>query len=455
MLTKLKKDALKNKQLVKNLNRKMFLGYTKLKNSLKKKRNEIYTIYDPKREYLPFEYEYHAIYKEKYLKKSKSPKLLDLSIRNYSQNTKGEEKTYLNKLLLTENPDIPRTIRAAHNKTESDLSSHRTLFKKIYENEEEKKIFSDLPFFSLNKISQNNRYNNKEEFLYKISHNNIDENNNNIKNITLYNTSKFKNKFKEKALNQNKPYKPNLKLDVKNITPIHLKIPILNTKERHLKYISNQISLLKSIPNNIIKNFNDMISNGESEDEEEYIKSKNMNDISFSINSVEETKKFNIKKINIYQKLNNEKMKTYNNFNFTPTLNKKVKKYPLNFYSLQQLSLKNKKYEEIHKEAFRNFQTKINLKKDYKKKLNYEIGNEEYRPLTLGVLEPSKNLLKSKKMTHKLGYLRESKIRDLIISKKLKCEFDNDDIIRILNGKEPFKFFKPNQKNYFHNEMIN
>ncbi len=56
MLTKLKKDALKNKQLVKNLNRKMFLGYTKLKNSLKKKRNEIYTIYDPKREYLPFEY---------------------------------------------------------------------------------------------------------------------------------------------------------------------------------------------------------------------------------------------------------------------------------------------------------------------------------------------------------------------------------------------------------------
>ena len=459
MLTRLKKDVLKNKQLVSNLNRKMFLGYTKLKNSLRKKRNEIYRIYDPKKEYLPFEYEYQTMYKEKYLKKLNIPILLDLSVFNYSENAKKEEKPNLNKFLITEHLT---TIRNKQNKiTLSDLNktltTNRNILKRIFETEEEKNICYDLPFFSLQKKNNNNnRYINKQDFLYKISHNNIDDSNNISKAISVYNSSLFKTKYKEKSANMELSIKnPELKLKVKNLTPMHLKIPIINTKEKHLKLLSNQISLLKSIPNNIIKNFNDMINNVESEEEEyEYIKSKKLDDNSNY--SIGDSENFNIKKFDNQKKINHERASTYNSFNNSSTVKAKIKKkYRPNYYSLQQLINKNKKYENIHKEAFKEFQSKINLQKDYKRKLNYDTGLEDYRPLTLGIVEPSKSLFKTTKETHKKSYLHESKIRDIIISKKLRCEFDSDDIKRILNGKKPMKDFKNIRNNYFHNEMIN
>ena len=154
MLEKLRKDELKNKLLVSNLNKKMFLGYTKVKNSLKKKRNEKYALYDPSKEYLPFEYEYQTMYKEKYLKKLEGPKFLDLSILKISTNSK-DEKTISNKLLLTENQ---KSLKIKHNKTESDFSSNKNVLKKIFRNED-KKIYNYLPFFSLykNYINNNNK----------------------------------------------------------------------------------------------------------------------------------------------------------------------------------------------------------------------------------------------------------------------------------------------------------
>ena len=42
-------------------------------------------------------------------------------------------------------------------------------------------------------------------------------------------------------------------------------------------------------------------------------------------------------------------------------------------------------------------------------------------------------------MTNKLVYQHESRVRDIIISNKLKCEFSDEDIKRILNGQKPWK----------------
>ena len=207
-----------------------------------------------------------------------------------------------------------------------------------------------------------------------------------------------------------------------------------------------------------------MINSVESEDYEDketIISNKDKDKINPSLSSLDRennNNKFYIKKININNKLNNERAKTktyYNsNSNFNRIINKKMKYYSPHFYSIQQLNIKNKRYEKTHNEAFENFQEKINIHEDYKKLLNnYNYNDEEiYRPLTLGIIEPSKNLTKIKKMNHKLNYLHESRIRDIIIARKLKHEFDPDDINRILNGKKPLKYDK-NDKNK-KNEVI-
>lgn len=456
----LKKDARKNKQLVSYLRQKVFLGYRKLKNSIKNKNAKNYLLYDKKREYLPFEYEYQIMYKDKYLNKLNKPTLNDLTIIKTSNKIRPE-KELSNKLLITENSNI-KTIRNKHNKTESDLISNKMTLKKIFRNENEKKIFSELPFFSLYKNNKNKGLKTtQEDFLYKISHNHNRTHTeyNNNKNISLYrsinlkNRNRYKNKTQD-LLNSNE--KPQLQLTIKNITPNHFKMPILSTKERHMKIIFNKISLLKSIPNNIIKNINDMINSVESEDYEDketIISNKDKDKINPSLSSLDRennNNRFYIKKININNKLNNEraKTKTYYNSNFNRIINKKMKYYSPHFYSIQQLNIKNKRYEKTHNEAFENFQEKINIHEDYKKLLNnYNYNDEEiYRPLTLGIIEPSKNLTKIKKMNHKLNYLHESRIRDIIIARKLKHEFDPDDINRILNGKKPLKYDK-NDKN--------
>ena len=373
----LKKDARKNKQLVSYLRQKVFLGYRKLKNSIKNKNAKNYLLYEKKREYLPFEYEYQIMYKDKYLNKLNKPTLNDLTIIKTSNKIRPE-KELSNKLLITENSNI-KTIRNKHNKTESDLIPNKMTLKKIFRNENEKKIFSELPFFSLYKNNKNKGLKTtQEDFLYKISHNNNRTHTeyNNNKNISLYrsinlkNRNRYKNKTQD-LLNSNE--KPKLQLTIKNITPNHFKMPILSTKERHMKIIFNKISLLKSIPNNIIKNINDMINSVESEDYEDketIISNKDKDKINPSLSSLDRennNNKFYIKKININNKLNNEraKTKTYYNSNFNRIINKKMKYYSPHFYSIQQLNIKNKRYEKTHNEAFENFQVKINIHEDY------------------------------------------------------------------------------------------
>ena len=163
MLNQFKKDTLKNKQLVSYLRQKVFLGYRKVKNSFKNKNTKNSLLYN-KKEYLPFEYEYQIMYKEKFLNQKNKPTLNDLTIINNSKKIESE-KELANKLLITE---YPRTIKNNHNKTESNLISNKIALKKIFRNEDEQKLYSDLPFFSIYKNKNNNFKKSHEEFLHKI-----------------------------------------------------------------------------------------------------------------------------------------------------------------------------------------------------------------------------------------------------------------------------------------------
>ena len=172
-----------------------------------------------------------------------------------------------------------------------------------------------------------------EEFLYKLSHINT-EYNNNYNKINLYNSAKLKNKHKEKSFNVNEPNKKiKLQLKIRNVTPEHLKVPILSTKERHLKIINNQMSLIKSLPNYIMKYFNEMISNVETEDDRES-KYKN-DDSSFNINNNQNENQIVNLKINLNKNLNNERTKTYSKMNYIHIINKRIKivKYNYNNFS--------------------------------------------------------------------------------------------------------------------------
>ena len=463
MFMKLKKDTLKNKQLVSNLNKRLFLGYTTLKNLNNKKNNKTFTLYNPKKKYLPFEYEYQSMYKDKYINKYKPPIFLDnnISIINYSKSPKHIE-SLSNKILITE---TLKDNSKSHIKVESKVSSPQNLTKKIFANESEEQLFNQLPFFALYKNKNNFGYNQtmnnnrnrkeisekilKEDFLYKISHDNNKFNNGNkdIQKIKAYASLQFKKRYMEKKdlgmENENKNGKVNLQLKVKNVTPENLKINYLNTKEKHLNFISNKLSVLQSIPTNLMENFNEFLNNIDIEIEKQKEEKKNIKSNESSYKSViNEIDNNNIHKINVY-KVSNNRRKTYNNF--IPYRNKKIKKYPPNFYSLQQMILKNKKYETVHQQALNGFRSKINLKSDYERNMNYMSNKEIHRPLTLGVLEPPKKLLRNKKMTHKMAYLTESRIRDIILSKTLKCEYDSVDIKRILNGKKPWKLYEVNK----------
>lgn len=464
MFMKLKKDTLKNKQLVSNLNKRMFLGYTTLKNLNSQKNNKTFTLYNPKKKYLPFEYEYQSMYKDKFINKYKPPIFLDanMSIINYSKSPKNVE-SLLNKILITQNL---KDNSKSHIKAESSVSSPQNISKKIFSNESEEQLFNQLPFFSLYKnkksIGYNKTMNNnknpkeinekilKEDFLYKISHDNSKFNNDikDIQKLKAYTSLQFKKRYKEKKdlgfenKNKIKNGNPNLELKAKNVTPENLKVHYLNNKEKHLNFISNKLSVLQSIPNNLMKNFNEFLNSIdiEIEKQKEGKEKENIKSNESSYKSlISEIDNDSIHKINVY-KISSNRGKIYNNF--IPYRNKKIKKYPPNFYSLQQMMIKNKKYEAVHQKALNEFRSKINLKNDYERNLNYMSSKEIYRPLTLGVLEPPKNLLRNKKMTHKMAYLTESRIRDIILSKTLKCEYDSVDIKRVLNGKKPWKLYE-------------
>ena len=134
----------------------------------------------------------------------------------------------------------------------------------------------------------------------------------------------------------------------------------------------------------------------------------------------------------IYKAVSNTNYFNYKNNIFSSL--KKPLKYPINFYTNKQLEIKKKRYEKTHKQGWKEFKRKINIRN-----LAYNSNKNTRNPLILCVLEPNRDLQKKKVMTNKLVFLHDCRIRDILISNKLKFEFNKDDIKRILNGQKPWK----------------
>ena len=451
-----------NKILISNLKARMFRGYHKIvkksKSLINAKNINLNPIYTPqrkekekiapylktytnrfptkiKKEILPFENDYQEMYKNKYLNKYNN-----LILNNDIQITNISKNKIQNKIKNTKNKNIYLTeSKNSNHRTKNNTDNNKKqIMNLLFPYKEEINQFSNLPFFSLTKnpysteidlnniknVGENNLNNLlQEDFLYKISHKKENENkyinNNFIKN-------KGVKRGKTIPCNENNKYNKNelkLKLDVQNIN--ESKNIYLNSKEKRYKILEkemepfkNIVSLFKDFENNILteENFNNEIGNNN------LIKDVKKNQTENENNNLK------IKVISSKNSDENFDEGYHTTYNF-----KKPLFYPVNYYSSNQLKAKEKKYEKSHKLAFEEFQKKINLKEEKifkNNRKNYELGEYEKQYF---------NKLFSKKiMTNKLAFMRECRIRDIILTNKLKCEFSPSDIKRLLNGLKPW-----------------
>ena len=308
----------------------------------------------------------------------------------------------------------------------------------LFPYKEELNQFSNLPFFSLTKNPYNLRFdltNSKsgseknikntlqEDFLYKISHKREFEpkliNNNFIKNKAIKKGQNIP--FKEMKLSDKKNLK--LELDIQNIN--ENKNIYLNSKEKRYKILEKEmepikdiVSLFKDFENNFLVEDNNNIEEKNSEENNESASAGLDRNLKTDLNS------------NFISERNfdgfEEACRTTYNF-------KKPKFYPINYYSSNELKKKEKKYDDIHKLGLEEHKRKINIKEEKKEKYNkknYELDEYEKQYFN--------KLFNKKEMTNKMAFMRECRIRDIILTNKLKCEFSPSDIKRLLNGLKPW-----------------
>ena len=99
----------------------------------------------------------------------------------------------------------------------------------------------------------------------------------------------------------------------------------------------------------------------------------------------------------------------------------------------------------------KNFKKKINLKEESKKEKTFRKKYEldEYEKVYFNKLF-NKNV-----MTNKKAFLRECRIRDIILTNKLRCEFSPKDIKRVLNGLKPWNDCEQLDKNFLMKKLPN
>ena len=397
--------------------------YKSLKKSktFKKLNNYLYENNEP----MPFELEYQKSYRKVFLNKLKNEDIFKFDIKNLSKKKELIKDELKNKIFLTSNKK---------NRYKECYKNKCNLLNKIFPDNELIK-YNNVPFLYLLKKDKNNSDNRilKEDFLYKISHGDrfftINNNNNFIKNKSMkkgLTMNYFNNKKQNLLRNEFSLPELRLELDINNLSNIDEKR--ISHKEKYFLLLKNKLKDLKN--GNIFKNLKEDILNFNEENDKMINNSLNLE----KINNIKEMKGNNISVDSFKRKNNydNKSSKIYinNYFSLNNENNslKKPLKYPINFYSNKQLEMKKKRYEKTHREGWKEFKRKINLKNRNHKNI-----------LSLCILEPNINLTKKKIMTNKIAYLIESKKRDILISNKLKCEFDDEDIKRIINGKKPFK----------------
>ena len=307
------------------------------------------------------------------------------------------------------------------------------MIKKIFPDEEELKVISNIPFISLYKnplrtlsVESKKPYSKKdkkifeEEYLYRISHKNKEDKINNINKGIVKGFRTAYNEFGEKINSRhNAPKK--LELNVENIFSKE-KISQLSPVERHLQRIENNLNLIRTLPSDMFNDFaNDFMNNDDFENED------------FE-------SKYLLKKNEIKEK-ENEKIVTFDSAVFeekkNKLLNKKLAQTSKNYYNPnsipkvhigdylnQQLKNRAERFEIIHKIAF----------EDFIKKKNSNLHDPKILKKNSIKINPDSHLLIKKKSTNKDLYEIESKTRDILIANKLKQDYSPEDIHKILNG---------------------
>jgi hypothetical protein len=406
-----------------------------------------------------------------------------------------------NKNLLKNKNQFIRNNTSFNANVQDSAKEKNKLINKLFPDINELNKFSNLPFFSMVKmkspyivkLDKNEIIKKKfpsEQFLYKISHSNTDEekiNNNNFhknKGVRKGTTSQFYHGVNKFCIN-NKISETNfyredldnnrlkLELNVDNLSKGE-KIPQISNKEKHLKMLENSMKNLKLLPNQLLTDLEDgvfkfideefdktnnnksNIDNKDDEDRENKNSSfpalskdnseaddkiKTMNNIHNIINLSNQFKynnTFNKNKflITAYDYPNSKNKSYYSQFTISGF--KKPHQYPINFYSTQQI----KKKEHFSQEHKITFEERLKKKK---KEYDSEREGKNKKELVLGNVN---DLVKKNKMfTNVKAFERDCKIRDIIIGHKLRCEFSPVDIKRVLNGLKPFVDVKLDEEN--------
>ena len=449
-----------NKIMTSNIKARMFRGYNQIIKNKKKERkleklknlelnlNDLIFVLRSKtksnKEYLPFEIDYDYSYRNKYSNKIDDIKADDLKIENLSKNY-NKRKLKSKNMFLTQTKN-----KTEYTNTDLDaieLENKKSTFKKLFPDQNEIYKYSELPFFSLTKNPNNFGYVgntmvklkkdddifSQEDFLYRLSHkrenpekynlNNFNKNKEVIKGNVLVNINDRDNK--------NNKDKKNIKLtmDIENMN--NNKTAYLDSKEKRYKILEKEIEPLK----NVISLFKDFATEIEKEDniDIEKTKSEKTTPIDNSKNNSNIIKKES--SVNITNNENNIEL-IASRTAYSPHIFKKPKLYPINHYALNQVIIKEKRYERMHKMGLEDFQRKINLKNEkenvikniYKKKYIMDEYEKEY----------FKRLFTKEKISVRDAYLRKCRINDIILVSKLKCEFSPRDVKRVLNGIKPW-----------------
>lgn len=279
------------------------------------------------------------------------------------------------------------------------------LLKKIFPDIMEINKYSNLPFFSIN--DSNKKDSIKEDFLFRISNRERFFNKNSYSNFM---TNKgIKRGFTIEHSKSGIEPKMQLKLDIKNF----------NTTKNKIHYSSRVMNKLKGCKSEIL-----IKKNNKNKDDSKY-----KGNIIFNRNTATKiNRELNSGEKETFDKTVNTKFFNSNSYsNEFTSPSKKPFKYPINFYSSKQLEIRKKRFNKNISESWKMFKRKINsiLDNDYKN--NIKLGSCSYKY--------NQKLFQKYTPNMKSLFLKECRMRDSEISNKLsKCQFNNEDIKKILNG---------------------
>lgn len=425
--------------------------------------------------------------------------LKNLKIQHLSREKKDDYNNILNKLFHTTSSLIKHKkyklenalqINSYYNMNlnEDDSNRKSIILNKLFPDSEELTKYSDVPFFSLTKKRTpfkkkinagiiNKKYKIKqEEFLYKISHNDSNEKfsfnkNKGIKKGTTIPYFHGVDRFciNNKISKTNFPLKEsikrnkfNLELDVENISKGGEKTSQMSNKEKRLKMIENNVNNIKSIPSELVndledevfklldeefdKNYNTNNEECQTDKNKEEVKDNLDTELKNKKNKKEDEnknveEKDNINNLHIEFISNKTKnIKNFDNNYINPNIMKRPNKYPVNFYTTQQIRIK----EHFSTNSKITFEERIKMLKKQEQK---EKEKKNLFKFKNGLsLENVKDMKLKRGLDNKVAYKKQCKRRDILIGNKLKSTYDEVDTKRILNGLKPWIYIRADEK---------